>query len=120
MEKSTEKQIVKPAWAVIAESLMDAKNITQEDLIPVFDKKTRGAIGHYFTGRRQPDINQLLSLAKFLEVSLSELAGEIPLAPESEYKREADRLFQEISPEAHSVMVGALRGVAAQLPRKTD
>lgn len=120
MKKTDAKAFEKPRWAYIAESIMEERGITQESLVPVFGKKTRGAIGHYFTGRRQPDVNQLLALAKHFGISLSELAGEVPLAPDSEYKQEADRLFRETSPEGHSILVGALRGVASQLPRRNN
>lgn len=99
---------------------MACKKITQEDLAPIFGKKTRGAVGHYFRGRRQPDINQMIALAKFLGVTLSQLVGEIPLAPDSEAKREAERLIAEIDPANLPVLMGALRGIASQLSQQTS
>jgi transcriptional regulator with XRE-family HTH domain len=109
-----------PRWANIATSVMKDKNITQSDLCSVFGVTTRGAVGHYLRGRRQPTLDQMLALSKYLGLTLSELVGEVPLSPDSEYKKEADRLFQEISEDGHAILVGALRGVAAQLPRKND
>lgn len=118
MKKMTDQQPVKPKWAYIAESVMSARKITQEDLLPVFGKKTRGAIGHYFRGRRQPDINQMIALAKFLKLTLSELVGEIPLAEESQQKREAEQLLAAIDPASLPILLGALRGMADQLPKR--
>ena len=58
---------------------MREKRITQEDLCPVFQVKTRSAIGHYFNGRREPSIEQLVGLSQRLGVSISVLLGESPL-----------------------------------------
>ena len=55
---------------------MREKKLTQSDLAPVMGKKSRGAVGHYFTGRSKPTFDQLESLAKYLGVSLSWLVSE--------------------------------------------
>ena len=52
---------------------MQHLNVTQDDLIPVFKKKTRGAVGHYFTGRRQPSPDQIIALAERLNDALQAL-----------------------------------------------
>ena len=57
-------------------SIMRKKKLTQRDLAPVMGNKSRGAVGHYFTGRSKPTFDQLESLAKFLGVSLSWLVSE--------------------------------------------
>jgi transcriptional regulator with XRE-family HTH domain len=57
-------------------SIMREKKLTQRDLAPVMGKKSRGAVGHYFTGRSKPTFDQLESLAKYLGVSLSWLVSE--------------------------------------------
>jgi len=62
-------------WIIKAKKIMKERGITQRDLLPVMGKSTRGAIGHYFTGRSQPSIKQFQSLASFLDMSLGELCG---------------------------------------------
>lgn len=60
-------------WYEKAKRLMTIKKIRQEDLINVFGVTTRGAVGHYLTGRRQPDPDQMKALADKLGCSLDEL-----------------------------------------------
>ena len=63
-------------WIERAKKEMKRKNLTQQDIAPSMGKSTRGAIGHYFTGRSKPTLEQLENLAKFLGVSLSWLVAE--------------------------------------------
>ena len=60
-------------WIVQAKKIMRDKGVTQKDIASAMGKSTRGAVGHYFTGRSQPTLNQLKSLAKYLGISLAEL-----------------------------------------------
>jgi len=60
-------------WIVQAKKIMRDRGITQEDIASAMGKSTRGAVGHYFTGRSQPTLNQLKSLAKYLDITLAEL-----------------------------------------------
>jgi transcriptional regulator with XRE-family HTH domain len=65
------------SWISRAKFIMEGKSpkITQKDLIKVMGKTTRGAVGHYFTGRSRPTLDQLEDLAKYLGVSLSWLVS---------------------------------------------
>jgi transcriptional regulator with XRE-family HTH domain len=63
-------------WIDRAKKEMKRKNLTQQDIAPSMGKSTRGAIGHYFTGRSKPTLEQLENLAKFLGVSLSWLVAD--------------------------------------------
>jgi len=60
-------------WIVQAKKIMRDKGITQKDIASAMGKSTRGAVGHYFTGRSQPTLVQLKSLAKYLGITLAEL-----------------------------------------------
>ena len=53
-------------WIVQAKKIMRDRGITQKDIASAMGKSTRGAVVHYFTGRSQPTLNQLKSLAKYL------------------------------------------------------
>jgi len=66
------------SWISRAKFIMEGKSpkITQKDLITVMGKTTRGAVGHYFTGRSRPTLDQLEDLAKYLGVSLSWLVSD--------------------------------------------
>ncbi len=60
-------------WYKFAKGLMADKKIKQDDLVSVFGVKTRGAVGHYLSGRRSPSAEQLMSLATKLGVTMDEL-----------------------------------------------
>lgn len=60
-------------WIKRVKKLMSEKKITQQDLVPVLGVSTRGAVGHYLTGRTQPNIDQFQSLANFLAVPINHI-----------------------------------------------
>jgi phage repressor protein C with HTH and peptisase S24 domain len=55
---------------------MKALGLTQEDLVDTLGVTSRGAVGHYFTGRRHLKTHQALSLARHLGMSMDELFGD--------------------------------------------
>jgi len=68
-------------WYEKAKGLMVYKKIRQDDLLGVFGVTTRGAVGHYLTGRRQPGPAQMKALADKLGCSLDELMTEGEVNP---------------------------------------
>ena len=65
----------KPIWAINAETKMKTLGLGQKDLLDVFSVGTTGAIGHYFNGRREPEIYTIVKLAEKLNTPLLELLG---------------------------------------------
>jgi transcriptional regulator with XRE-family HTH domain len=63
-------------WYDKAKRLMADKKIRQEDLLGIFGVTTRGAVGHYLTGRRQPNPSQMKALADKLGCGLDELLSD--------------------------------------------
>lgn len=66
-------------WYDRARARMAELQLTQADLMKPLEVDTRGAVGHYLTGRRHPDPHQLIALAKVLKMSLDELLLGIPM-----------------------------------------
>ncbi len=60
-------------WYERAKARMTELGVTQDDLKKPLEVETRGAVGHYLNGRRDPSPHQLAALAKTLRVSLDEL-----------------------------------------------
>lgn len=54
----------------IAKQRMRDLGVTQSDLLDVFNVTTRGAVGHYFSGRSAIDVDQLEALSKKLGVRI--------------------------------------------------
>jgi transcriptional regulator with XRE-family HTH domain len=63
-------------WYDVVKGLMVDKKIRQDDLISVFGVKTRGAVGHYLSGRRKPSAEQLKALADRFGLTLDDLMDE--------------------------------------------
>lgn len=57
------------AWYDRAKARMRELGITQEALKQVLGVSTRGAVGHYLTGRRQPTPAQMEALSRTLHIS---------------------------------------------------
>lgn len=64
---------MRQTWADRAKRRMKILGKTQEDLKVVLGVKTRGAVGHYFTGRNDLSTEQVVALASALELSVEEL-----------------------------------------------
>lgn len=109
MPSDVDRPPATPAWASIAKGLMRDQGITQEDLLPVMEVETRGAIGHYFTGRRDPTIQQLMALAKKLGVTTSQLVGEDPILPDPEGRSEAYALLRQAGQDQMPLLLRVLR-----------
>lgn len=54
-------------------AIIEKYNVKQKDLCPIINK-TESAISHYMTGLRQPDFETFIILAKYLNISLDEIA----------------------------------------------
>ena len=60
-------------WIERARARMDELGLAQNDLMETLGVNTRGAVGHYLTGRREPSIKQLAALASRLGMPPGEL-----------------------------------------------
>lgn len=73
-EKDTARIIPKmkkalPDWCARAVARMKELGIVQTDLLETFDVTSRGAVGHYLSGRREPSLEQFRRLAAKLKFS---------------------------------------------------
>tara|TARA_Y100000310_G_C20235277_1_gene602130 strand:- start:30 stop:227 length:198 start_codon:yes stop_codon:yes gene_type:complete len=63
-------------WIDRARDVMFERGITQQDIADMLGV-TRGAVGHWLCGRREPTLSQFIELSDALEVSAGYLlAGE--------------------------------------------
>lgn len=112
MSKTAKNKPVKPRWAIVAEGLMRDQGVTQEDLVETFQVTTRGAVGHYMSGRREPSIEQIARLAKKFGVSVSQLIGELPLALDQSDRREILWLLEQIDQDNMPLLLSMLEAAA--------
>lgn len=114
VDRKDNNQVVQPRWAIIATGLMRDRGLTQEDLKEVFSVTARGAVGHYMRGRREPSIDQLIALASKLDVTLSELVGEIPLTESRADTAQISALLQEIDQDKLPMLLAMIEAAAAR------
>lgn len=55
-----------------------AKNMTVSDVARLMPEVARSTVGHWFTGERQPQMDNLKRLAQILEVSAAALVADEP------------------------------------------
>lgn len=106
---------IKPSWAIIAARQMKVVGLTQDDLLNSFGVTTRGAIGHYFTGRREPTIKQLQRLAEKIGLSIAELIGGEPTEPPQVAEENPIPYKQELRNRAISAFHAAPEDMAAEI-----
>lgn len=68
-------RIMPGMWYDIANQRMRELALTHQDLATALSV-SRGAVGHYLNGRREPTIAQLRNIAALLGVTVAELLGE--------------------------------------------
>ncbi|MCU7836503.1 MAG: helix-turn-helix transcriptional regulator [gamma proteobacterium symbiont of Taylorina sp.] len=73
MNREIEQKYTPPVWAPIAKKRMRKVGLKQKDLVEVFNVASDSSVGHYFRGRRNASIIQVVALADCLDLSMDEL-----------------------------------------------
>lgn len=104
----------KPAWALRAEARMRDLGLKQDDLKAVLSVSTRGAVGHYLSGRRELKLEQMLALKDRLGMSMDALfAGEAPTTGEAVSKQGRELLadWAKLSPPVKAHIRGIMKAL---------
>jgi transcriptional regulator with XRE-family HTH domain len=108
----TPRIILVVPWWVEVRKLMDEKGISQEDLAPILGVKTRGAVGHYLSGRRKMKAERFYALLKHLGVEAKDLF-EPPTAPDP---RRILRAIESLPPESQVILQKVVDTFAKSAP----
>lgn len=73
--RNTSRIISPMDWTEIARARMHELGLSQADLMPVLEVRTRGAVGHYLNKRRSLSPDQMKALARKLNLSMDQLFG---------------------------------------------
>lgn len=80
-------------WIINARRRMRELGVRQLDLMPVLGVTTRGAVGHYLTGRRDLTGEQMHALAQFLGMTVEDLQGSpVAVVPAAAHRLSPDEL----------------------------
>lgn len=87
-----------PAWCDRARQRMLELGITQDDLKDTFGVSSRGAVGHYLSGRREPSVAQFRALVLRLGFpSIESLVFDAPAAQPDSPERAAPTVAQPVA-----------------------
>jgi transcriptional regulator with XRE-family HTH domain len=95
-------------WYEVARVLLKDKGMTYADLADILGVTT-GTVGHYMVGRREPTLDQLKTIAKALDKSISELAGEDVYFLVEESEREVIDTWRTLTPDQRALLLGMLK-----------
>lgn len=91
---------------------LESKGITQADVIRLFPDVGKAIVGHWFTGKRQPGLNNLRKLAAILDVSASALVADEPGYAVTDEERLALDLMRQLSPEMRQAHLALMQAQA--------
>lgn len=88
---------------------LDAKGMRQVDVIRQFPDVGKAIVGHWFTGKRQPGLDNLRKLAAILDVSAASLVADEPGFATTPEERMALDLMRELSPDMRQAVLAIMK-----------
>lgn len=93
---------------------LESKGLKQADVIRAFPEVSAAIVGHWFSGRRQPQLDNLRKLADILDVSLASLVASDPEYAQTAEEKLALKMIREATPEVRQAVLAMLRAMQAQ------
>lgn len=87
---------------------LESKGLTQADVIRLLPDVAPATVGHWFTGRRQPQLDNLRKLADILDVSMSALVDGDPDFATTPEEKLALQLLRGATPEMRQAIIALL------------
>jgi transcriptional regulator with XRE-family HTH domain len=78
---------------------------------------TRPAVGHWLSGRREPSVDELRTIARMAGLSLDQMCGDDPRFLTSALDKELFDAARELDEEAKRVLLATARALAKPSPR---
>lgn len=88
---------------------LELKGMTQADVIRAFPEVSPATVGHWFTGKRQPLVDNLRKLAAILETTVGRLEAEDEDFAQDNQERLTLRLMRSTSPEMREAVLALLQ-----------
>jgi transcriptional regulator with XRE-family HTH domain len=104
----TSSQPLTPLARKLREALA-VRGLKQADVIRLMPEVSPAIIGHWFNGRRQPQLDNLRRLAEILEVSAASLVADEPDYAHTTEEKLALQLMRSASPEVRQAVLAVLQ-----------
>lgn len=99
-------------WRARARARMEERGMKQEDLLKPLGVSTRGAVGHYLSGRREPSVEQFRDLAAALGyASMDELLDGVPRPQGKVTVHVQEPMIRYGAPDDHHLVREVVKGV---------
>lgn len=98
-------------WYEVARNLLKQKGMKYADLAAILDVTT-GTVGHWMVGRREPTLEQIKQIAKVVDKSVSELAGEDFYYLTDGTERDVINTWRSLTPEQRVLLLGMLKSAS--------
>lgn len=97
-------------WYIKARTIRKAKNITYQQIADELGV-TEGAVGHWMTGKRSPDLKTIKGIAVMLDTSLSELLEDDPYYLQSQNERDIVDLYRQLPESQHETIARIIKSL---------
>ena len=94
-------------WYEVARTLLKERNMTYADLAAILNVTT-GTVGHWMVGRREPTLEQIKTIAKVLDKSVSELCGEDFYFLTDQAERDVINTWRSLTPDQQTLLMRML------------
>jgi len=88
-----------------------AKGMTVTDVARQMPEVARSTVGHWFTGERQPQMDNLRRLAQILEVSAAALVADEPDYANTSEEKMGLHMLREMSPSQRQAMLALMKSM---------
>lgn len=88
---------------------LELKGMTQADVIRAFPEVSAATVGHWFTGKRQPLVDNLRKLAEILETSMGALEADPDDYAQTNEERMTLRMIRGATPELRQAILALLQ-----------
>lgn len=86
-----------------------ARGWSVTDVATRMPEVARSTVGHWFTGKRKPQLDHLLKLAKVLEVSAAALVADEPDYASTAEEKMHLRLMRDLTPEMRQAILAMMQ-----------
>lgn len=86
-----------------------AKNLTVSAVARMMPEVARSTVGHWFTGERQPQMDNLKRLAEILEISAAALVADEPDYASTAEEKMGLQMLREMSAEQRQAMLAVMK-----------
>ncbi len=104
-------------WYTKAKAALKERGLIYDDVAQALHV-TVSAVGHYLSGRREPSLEQVKTIARMVDKSISELCGEDAYFVVKTDEQRLIDAFRQLSDDEQKFLLKQLTGITLENPLK--